>query len=264
MSLLQSIALGIIQGVSEFIPISSSGHLVVGRALMGIGDIPLLYDVVLHIATLFVVIVFFRKRISKVLAALLRWIVRRSTDQDAPELRLSAAIVLATVVTVILGLSIRQLDLHLYPRIVSGAFLVTAGLLIASHFLGGTIDFSSIQTKHALIVGAMQGLSVVPGISRSGSTIFAALATGVSREKAGEFSFLLSIPAILGALLIELRDFGDLSTVLSPIALITGFFSAMIFGFLSLSLLVRLIRGGKLWVFSIYLVPLGVSGFFFL
>lgn len=264
MSFLQSIALGIVQGVSEFIPISSSGHLVVGRAIMGIGDIPLLYDVILHIATLIVVIVFFRARITKVLGAVFRWIGRKSSDQDAPDLRLSIAIVLATVVTVILGLSIRQLDLHLYPRIVSGAFLLTAGLLIAAHFLGGNIDYSSIQSKHALIVGAMQGLSVVPGISRSGSTIFAALASGVSREKAGEFSFLLSIPAILGALLIELRDFGELNMVLSPVALGTGFLAAMIFGFLSLSLLVRLIRGGKLWVFSIYLIPLGIWGFFFL
>ncbi|MFP4508877.1 MAG: undecaprenyl-diphosphate phosphatase [Spirochaetota bacterium] len=264
MSFLQSIALGIIQGVSEFIPISSSGHLVVGRAIMGIGEVPLLYDVILHVATLIVVIVFFRQRISKVLAALFRWFVRKSTDQDASELRLLVAILVATVVTVIIGLSIRQFDLHLYPRVVSVAFLLTAGLLIASHFLGGNIDYSSIRSKHAVLVGAMQGFSVIPGISRSGSTIFAALASGVSREKAGEFSFLLSIPAILGALLIELSSFGDLNMVLSPTALITGFVAAMVFGYLSLSLLVRLIRGGKLWVFSIYLIPLGVAGFFFL
>lgn len=264
MDLWQSIALGVLQGVSEFIPISSSGHLVVGRAIMGIGEIPLLYDVILHIATLIVVIVFFRVRIIRMLSALVRWVMRKSTDNDATELRLSVLVVIATIITVVIGLAIRQLDLHLYPTIVSGAFLFTSVLLIASHFVGGSVDYSSIGTRQAVIVGAMQGISVIPGVSRSGSTIFAALASGISREKAGEFSFLLSIPAILGALVLELRDFGDLAMVLSPAALVTGFLASLVFGFLSLSLLVRLIRGGKLWLFSIYLIPLGIWGLFFL
>ncbi len=262
MSFWQSLVLGITQGISEFIPISSSGHLVVMRAVMGIGEIPVLYDVVLHIATLIAVVVFFRVRIARMLVALARWIARRSSDDDRVDLKLALLVLIGTAVTVVIALAIRPLDLHLYPKIVSGAFLVTAVLLILSHFAGGATGYEGVGKRHALIVGAVQGLAVIPGISRSGSTIFAALASGVSRERAAEFSFLLSIPAIVGALVLELRHLGDLGTAVPPAAMAAGFAGALVFGFLSLSLLVRLIRGGRLWVFSIYLIPLGIWGLF--
>lgn len=266
MSLWQSIALGILQGISEFIPISSSGHLVVARVVMGmdLDQIPLLYDVILHIATLIVVIVFFRARVGRMLRALLHWVLRRVTREDETDLKLAWYVLAGTVITVVIGLSIRQLDLHLYPRIVAGAFLVTAVLLILTHFAKGTLDYDQFRLRHAVIVGAVQGIAVIPGISRSGSTIWAALATGVSREKAGEFSFLLSIPAILGALILEMRHFQELQTAIAMDILIAGFIASLVFGFLSLALLVMLIRGGKLWVFSIYLIPLGVWGLFFM
>ncbi len=266
MSLWQSVFLGILQGVSEFIPISSSGHLVVARALMGLelGEIPLLYDVILHIATLLVVVIFFRQRVLKILAAVVRWVTRRTTTDDAVDLKLAWLVLVATVITVVIGLSIRQLDLHLYPAVVAVSFLVTAVLLILAHFAGGTLDYNGIGIRHALIVGAVQGVAVIPGISRSGSTIWAALSSGISREKAGEFSFLLSIPAILGALVLELRHFGELGTVVSPLIMAAGFVSSLVFGFLSLSLLVMLIRGGKLWVFSIYLIPLGIAALIYM
>ncbi len=256
----QSIVLGIVQGISEFIPISSSGHLVVLRAIMGIDEIPLLYDVVLHIATLIVVVVFFRTRIGRMLVAVGRLIARRTTDEDAQDLKLAYLVVVGTGVTVVIALVIRQLDLHLYPRLVAVAFLATAAMLILSHFTRPGIEYEGIGTRHALVVGAVQGIAVIPGISRSGSTIFAALASGVSRERAAEFSFLLSIPAIVGALVLEMRDFGDLHAVVPPAAMAAGFVASLIFGFLSLSLLVRLVRGGRLWVFSIYLIPLGIWG----
>lgn len=260
MSFLQSIILGIMQGISEFIPISSSGHLVVLRAVMGIGEIPLLYDVILHIATLIVVVVFFRERIVRMLGAVIRWMGRRTRPEDEQDLRLSLLVVIGTVATVIIALFIRPMNLHNYPRITAGAFLVTALLLILSHFARGSIGYDRIGTRHALIVGIVQGLAVIPGISRSGSTITAALYSGISRDRAGEFSFLLSIPAILGATVLEMRHIGDLSATVSTSAMIAGFVASMVFGFLSLSLLVRLIRGGKLWVFSVYLIPLGIWG----
>ncbi len=260
MSLLQSLLLGVLQGITEFIPISSSGHLVVMRAVLGVGDIPLLYDVLLHVATLIVVVVYFWDRIERILVAVGRWTLRRGTRDDRQHLRLALLIVVATVITGIIGLLIRELDLHLYPRVAAVAFLVTAVMLILSRFTRGALDYEQLRSRHALIVGAVQGIAVIPGISRSGSTIFAALASGVSRERAGEFSFLISIPAILGALLLELRHFGELGTAMEPSALVAGFVGALVFGFLALSLLVRLVRGGKLWIFAFYLVPLGVWG----
>ncbi|WP_018525659.1 undecaprenyl-diphosphate phosphatase [Alkalispirochaeta alkalica] len=262
MNFWQSILLGIVQGISEFIPISSSGHLVVMRAVLGIGEIPLIYDVVLHIATLIVVIVFFRERIMRMIVALLRWCGRRSRPEDARELKLTVLVILATMVTVAIALVIRPLELHNAPRITAGAFLVTATFLAVAHLAKGRVGFDGIGGRHALVVGAVQGLAVIPGISRSGSTITAALYSGISREEAGEFSFLLSIPAILGALVLEMRHLGELGEMVSPLAMAGGFLASLVFGFLSLSLLVRLIQGGKLWVFSFYLVPLGIWGLF--
>jgi undecaprenyl-diphosphatase len=260
MSIWQSLALGVMQGVSEFIPISSSGHLVVLRAVMGTDEMPLLYDVLLHIATLIVVVVFFRERVARILGAVIRWAARRGRGEDAVDLKLALLIAIATVVTVVIGLAVRRFDLQLQPKIVSAAFLVTAVLLVLSRFTRGTLEYDSVGVRHALIIGAVQGIAVVPGISRSGSTIFAALAAGVSRERAGEFSFLLAIPAILGALVLELRHFDDLAGTISLGALAAGFAGALLFGFISLALLVRLVRGGQLWIFSIYLVPLGIWG----
>ena len=263
MSFTQSVLLGIMQGISEFIPISSSGHLVLLRGLMGIGEIPLLYDIVLHIATLIVVIVFFRERIGRMLSAILRWILRHSRSEDEQDLKLSLLVIIGTVATVAIALVIRPLELHNNPRIVAGAFLVTAALLIASRYARGTTEYDRIGSRHALITGIVQGIAVIPGISRSGSTITAAMYSGLSREKAAEFSFLLSIPAILGALVLELRDLSDLGATIGAGTVAAGFLASLVFGFLSLSLLVRLIRGGKLWVFSVYLVPLGLWMLFF-
>ncbi|TVR88662.1 MAG: undecaprenyl-diphosphate phosphatase [Spirochaetaceae bacterium] len=260
MSLWQSVWLGIVQGVSEFIPISSSGHLVVMRAVMGIGEIPLLYDIVLHIATLIVVVVFFRARILQMLASIYRFALRSHGVDDAENLKLTVLVLIATVLTAGIGLTISRLDLHLFPKLVSFMFLVTAALLISARFSRGTLDYSGIGKRHSIFIGIVQGLAVIPGISRSGSTIAAALHSGVARKQAGEFSFLISVPAILGALILEMRHFGDLGAAVSPGAMTAGFVASLVFGFLSLSLLVRLIRGGKLWVFSLYLIPLGVWG----
>lgn len=260
MSVWQSVWLGFVQGVSEFIPISSSGHLVVMRAVMGVGEIPLLYDVVLHIATLIVVVVFFRTRILQMIRSIYRFARRSHGAEDSVNLKLTILVLIATVITAGVGLTLSRFDLHLFPKLVSVMFLVTAALLISARFSHGSLDYSGIGKRHAVILGIVQGLAVIPGISRSGSTIAAALHTGISRREAGEFSFLISVPAILGALILELRNFGELGAAVAPGAVAAGFVTSLVVGFLSLSLLVRLIHGGKLWVFSAYLIPLGVWG----
>ncbi len=123
----------------------------------------------------------------------------------------------------------------------------------------GDVPMSGWLVK-GLVLGIVQGLAVIPGISRSGSTIAAALFSGIPRHRAGEVSFLLSVPAILGATLLELRHLGELTHSISLPVMAAGFLAAMISGWLSLSLLVRIIRGSKLWVFCLYLVPLGIWG----
>ena len=260
MSVIQAILLGILQGVSEFIPISSSGHLVVARHLMGLGEIPILFDVILHIATLIVIVFVFRERIGRMLVSLLRWATRRSDQSDATDLRLALLVVIATALTAVLGLVIAELDLARYPRLVALLFIVTGVILFTSRYLHGRLGYDQLGTRHAVITGIAQGLAVLPGISRSGITITAALASGIDRSRAGEFSFLISVPAVLGALALTLRDLSDLTTTVGAAALAAGFGASLLVGFVSLLLLLRLIKGGKLYLFSFYLIPLGIVG----
>jgi undecaprenyl-diphosphatase len=260
MTVLQSILLGMLQGATEFLPVSSSGHLAVVRSLWGLTEIPLLYDVLLHVATLLVVVIVFRTPIVTILGAVGRFVRRKNSPEDRPYLRLVLIIALASVFTAIIGYGISTLDVGRNPKVVSALFIVTGAILIAAHFAKGTHDYGSLGPKAAIITGVAQGFGVFPGISRSGITISAALAAGISRERAGEYSFLLSIPAILGALMLQLREGGELAQAVSTGALIAGFVASFVVGLLSLILLLRLVRRGQLYLFSLYLVPLGIVG----
>ena len=262
MTVLESILLGVLQGVTEFIPVSSSGHLIVMREFMGLQEIPVLFDVILHIATLIVVVFFFRVRVVAVLRSSVRWVLRRSTADDAIDLVLARLIVIATVITGVGGYAIAQLDLQRFPRLAAVFFIVTALILIASRFARGSRGYDAIRTRDGVLVAVAQVFAVLPGISRSGTTITTGLFSGLARREAAEFSFLISIPAMLGALAYTLRDVGDLSTVVSPVALVAGFLASGLAGYFALGLLVKLIRGGRLWVFSVYLIPLGIIGLF--
>lgn len=264
MTILEALLFGVLQGATEFLPVSSSGHLALLKELLNLSEVPILFDVILHVATLIVVIVVFRERVGRILVSLGRWIGRRAGEDDAPNLRLAWVIVVATVVTGGLGIALGELEVGVRPKVVSALFIVTAAILVGAHFLSGSRGFREIGLRDALVVGAAQGFGVLPGISRSGITISASLATGLAREQAGEFAFLVSIPAILGALVLSLRDAGELATVVSPAALVAGFVSALAVGLVSLLLLLRLIRGGRLYLFAFYLVPLGVVGILFL
>jgi undecaprenyl-diphosphatase len=260
MTVLQSILLGILQGATEFLPVSSSGHLAVVRSLWGLTEIPLLYDVLLHVATLLVVVIVFRGPIITIFGALGRFIGRKSQPEDRPYLRLVLIIALASVFTAIIGYGVSMLEVGQNPKVVSALFIVTGVILIAAHFAKGSQDYGTLGPKAAIITGVAQGFGVFPGISRAGITISAALASGIARERAGEYSFLLSIPAILGALMLQLREGGELAQAVSAGALVAGFIAAFVVGLLSLILLLRLVRSGRLYLFSLYLVPLGIVG----
>jgi undecaprenyl-diphosphatase len=264
MTLPEAILFGAVQGATEFLPVSSSGHLAVLKAIRHLGEVPILFDVILHVATLIVVVFVFRRRIGSILVSLGRWIARRATEEDATHLRIAWVVVVATFVTGVVGLLVNELDIAPHPKIVSALFLVTAVILTVSRFLTGKRDYREIGIRDALIVGAAQGLGVLPGISRSGITITASLASGLDRERAGEFAFVVSIPAVLGALLLSLREGEELAAVVSPIALLAGFVSALVVGLVSLLLLIRLVRGGRLYFFSIYLAVIGVAGIIWL
>lgn len=258
MSYWQAVILGLIQGIAEFLPISSSGHLYLAKYFFGIQDIPLAFDISLHLATLLAVFIIFRHKIGELAMAAGRWCLRRSRPEDAPLMSMIFVIFFATLITGVLGLLIERIDVPVIA--VAMGMLYTSVLLILIPFMPAHKLWPTLV--QIVLLGLFQALAVFPGISRSGSTIFAAILCGRQRSQAGEFSFILSIPIILAAFLFSLKDLGELhtSTPLGPVLL--SMLCAFLAGLLSLRFLLALISKAKLYYFSIYLIA--VAAFVFI
>lgn len=286
MSVFQSIFLGILQGIAEFLPISSSGHLAVAQRLFALEDVPLLFDIFLHLATLGAVVLFFHKTIIRLFCVLGRWLTRKSREEDKSDLSMIVALLLGTFITGVIGIFFSDIVPTISEKIICGGFIVTALILILSDFVdsknqkkrealgtqsdekvvatdGAVAGAQTVKPWQGLLIGFAQGLGVLPGISRSGSTIAGALLCGVDRKIAGEFSFLLSIPAILGAFILELKDFGSMSSSIGVGAVIAGCVAAFLSGFFALSVLMKIIKKGHLQWFALYLIPVGILGIIF-
>lgn len=269
MKLFEGLALGLLQGLTEFLPVSSSGHLLVLKSLFGYSTIPVLFDIALHLATLASVVVFFRKRIGELFISLFRFLARRHTSVDAVNLKTIVALLIGTAITAVIGLSIEKLLPAGNLKFASVCFFVTACILVLAEWLGrrqqqGHVTTQAPGIRHGIISGIAQGIGVLPGISRSGITISAGIASGLDRNQAGEFSFLLSIPAIFGAFILELKDADTLMDQVAPLVLASGMITAFVSGLLALLFLMGLVRRGKLSWFAVYLVPLAIISFFFL
>lgn len=272
MTTLQSIILGILQGVAEFLPVSSSGHLAVAQKLFGLEEVPLLFDVFLHLATLLAVCIFFRKKIFSLLCTFARVIFpKKQTDEEAiavqkQERRYIVAVIAATFVTGAIGIFTSKVVPDVGVRIVCIGFIGTAVFLIASsifekkHKGEESAEDEAPGLIQSLIIGFAQGVGTLPGISRSGSTISGALFCGVNRDVAGEFSFIVSIPAILGAFLLELKDLDKVTGSIGIVPLVAGCAAAFASGYLALAFLMKLIKKGRLQWFAAYLIPLGIFG----
>jgi len=261
MSYIQAVILGALQGFTEFLPVSSSGHLAVIESFMNLKEVPVLFNILLHISTLLVVLIVFRKRILGIIFSLFKRAAK--TENDKANIKLFLMILVSTLFTGVIGLFLNGFGVEKYLFVIYIFFIVTGFLLIGTRFWGGKIDYNNIGLKQGVITGISQGLGVLPGISRSGITISAALFSGMNREQAGEYSFLISIPAILGAFLLELKDASGLISMVDPIVIAAGMLSAFVIGLLSLKLLLKLIKKGNLYLFSIYLIPLGIIGLLF-
>lgn len=284
MTVFQSIVLGLVQGIAEFLPISSSGHLKIAQTLLGVGDVPLLFDIFLHLATLLAVVLYFRRVIVRLFAVLFRWALQkeepepRGAEHDqkiatlAPNDRAGrntiVMVLVTTAVTGVLGVAGAKIVPDLPIRAVCVGFLVTAGLLIASAVFerkfrrtdeSGAIVLSGITMPQALVVGLMQGIGTLPGISRSGSTIAGALFCKMDRMTAGDYSFIVSIPAIVGAFVLELKDVGDVSSSVGAVPVLCGGLAAFVSGCVALRVLMRLIGKGKLEFFACYLIPVSIA-----
>ncbi|HAZ96419.1 undecaprenyl-diphosphate phosphatase [uncultured Treponema sp.] len=276
MSIFQGIVLGVLQGIAEFLPISSSGHLIVAQNLFGLEEVPLLFDVFLHVATLLAVVLYFRKKIWELICSFARIFVPvknpsavqiEKKDEDTKYI---VAIILATFVTGVLGIFSSKVISEISVKLVCAGFVVTALLLIFSsliekkHLSYSETSLKSPSWKQSLVIGLAQGIGTLPGISRSGSTIAGSLFCGVKRDVAGEFSFIVSIPAILGAFILELKDLGEVSSSIGAEPVIAGCAAAFASGYIALSWLMKLIKKGRLEWFACYLIPVGILGMIFL
>lgn len=278
MSIVEGILLGLLQGIAEFLPISSSGHLAIAQELFNLEDVPLLFDVFLHLATLGAVVLFFRKRIWSLLQVVGRWLARRSLPEDKADLQTIVALLLGTLVTGLFGIFLSDVVEDIDEKLICVGFFITAGLLIFGDAMEERRYKKNVITEHeaternavgvkplqGLGIGLAQGFGVLPGISRSGSTIAGALLCGVDREQAGEFSFLLSIPAILGAFVLQLDDLDEIGSAVGLAPVVAGCIAAFVAGIFALSVLMKIVRKGKLEWFALYLIPLGILGLIFL
>ncbi len=283
MTTFQGILLGILQGIAEFLPISSSGHLQIAQHLFGLSEVPLLFDIFLHMATLAAVILYYRNTIWKLLCIFFRWILRRPApetgkNQNGKILTLAPTenagrntiimVILSTIVTGAIGLFTSKLldEGSISLKMISIGFLATSLFLILSEIIASKQAEkcnSKITWIQALLIGFAQGIGTLPGISRSGITIAGAQFCGVDRATAGDYSFIVSIPAIAGAFILELRKIGEVTATISAAPIIAGCAAAFAAGFLSLTWLIKLIRKGKLGYFAAYLIPAGILGIIF-
>ena len=269
MTTIEAIILGIIQGLTEFLPVSSSGHLVLFQQLFGLKEAELFFDVCVHLGTLVAVIVVFHREIQNIIAALLRLVssagqkktILQQIESD-PELKMVLLIVIGSIPTAVLGLMFKSIADQLFSSsFLTGLMLMLTGLLLwltrranPNNKGAGIEGFS--RTK-AFTIGIVQGLAIIPGISRSGSTISIGLLLGIDREVAARYSFLLSIPAIVGAGALSLKD--GLSQTDPAIRLsLLGAAAAALVGYGALKVLLRMVKKGRLYVFAPYCWLVGI------
>jgi len=266
LTLLKAIILGIVQGLTEFLPVSSSGHLALAQYILNVKETPLLFDIILHAGTLLAVIIIFWRDIRDIFLAIFgkdpsekyadsHYRTRRSGRMFA------LYIIIGNIPTVVIALIIEKYVEKAFgsPFVVSIMLVITGFILWLSGRIGlGNIRHNGINTFRSLLIGIAQGIAALPGISRSGATISTALMTGIDGEQAARYSLLLSVPAILGATIFELRDVNTLDISLSVI--IAGALSAFIFGYLAIKFLIGVLRKGHFSRFSYYCWVIGLSG----
>ncbi len=269
MDILQGIIIGIVQGLTEFLPVSSSAHLVFIQNLLGV-ESSLAFDTFLHLGTLIAVVWFFRYDIYRMLKS---WwlslgdIVQgrfREGFYDDPYKRLAWYVILATIPVGIVGVLFEDSVDALFSGAlyVPAFFLFVTGtiLYLSQRMPSGNINYNNISKKEALFMGLGQACAIFPGLSRSGTTIAAGLTIGLDKEFAAKFSFILSIPAILGAFLLQAKDIGSaMDANFLPVML--GFVASIIAGYMAIKWMLDLIQNRNLDIFSYYCWLMGLIVF---
>lgn len=270
MNLIQSVLMGIVQGLSEFLPVSSSAHLVfTSNFYKVIKNIPIaeqsteevFFDIMLHLGTLIAVLIFFRKDVIEITKALFEAI--RKWDFSSHLAKLGLYIIAGTIVTIVLALPFNEVANHLvfHPALVGGLLIITGGVLFLSEYLSKKKpNTNEVGLKQALLIGLAQGLAVLPGFSRSGWTIATGLFTGLDRQTSARYSFLLSIPIILGASMVYPLVKIDVHEAVTYnwYSIIIGTIVSGIVGYLCIKYFMKFISKFSLNIFGWYCVVMGI------
>lgn len=268
MTFLDAIILGVVQGLTEFLPVSSSAHLTLGKALLGITEKGILFEVVVHLGTLFAVVTAFWPDIVWLFRGMLAFFQRPSgapKKEQNGALHYIAFLVWGTIPAVVVGLLFKEPVEEAFsnPLLAAYLLLVTGTILLLSRL--GLKATGTMDLKRSIFIGLSQALAILPGISRSGTTISIGMLAGVKREEAARFSFLLAVPAIFGAFLLQLKD---ALTTPPPSGylwiLLVGFAISYLSGYLAIRFLMSMVRRGRLDYFAWYCYAVGLLGIYFL
>lgn len=266
MDILQGIIIGVVQGLTEFLPISSSAHLIFIHNILGVGS-SLAFDTFLHMGSLIAVLFFFRKDVYEMIRA---WVLSVGDIAQGrfvegfkkdPYKRLAWYVILGTIPVGIVGILFESQVEALFAGAlyVPAFFLFVTGtiLYLSQRMNSGKVDFNNMGAKESLFMGLGQACAIMPGLSRSGTTIAAGLTIGLNKEFAAKFSFILSIPAILGATVVQLGDIGSaLDANLWPVAF--GFIAAAVSGYIAIKWVLDLIQNKSLDIFAYYCWAIGI------
>jgi undecaprenyl-diphosphatase len=254
LSALEAIILGIIQGLTEFLPVSSSGHLELAKAILGDQSLPeesLLFTVVLHFATALSTIVIFRKEIAEIFTGLLQFKWNEQAE-------FSVKIILSMIPAAVIGVLFNDQIEALFSRqiLLVGAMLILTGLLL---FLADRAKNTNKKVTYssALLIGISQAIAILPGISRSGATISTSVLLGIDRERAARFSFLMVVPLILGKMAKDLLDGGIAKSQMEILPLVLGALAAFISGLIACQWMISLVKKSQLKYFSFYCLIVG-------
>ena len=294
MQWIDALILGILQGLTEFLPISSSGHLVLGEKFLDLNVAMLKsFDVMVHMGTLMAIFVYFRKDLKGMLDVFWK-ALRGKFNKDDKYAKLIFYIIIGTLPAVFVGLFLEDWIDNTFRNVqavsllmacvgvifVLGEFVYTKvhkSATLKQKFQEGvdevldatlpegyeSVEIRGLNWKKALVIGLAQAVAILPGVSRSGSTIVAGLFQGIKREHCARFSFLLAIPAILGAgILTAVKNGGELSKNVDALPLLIGFISSFAVGLLAISFLMKFLKKHSLRVFAVYLILVGLSVYF--
>lgn len=254
----QALILGILQGITEFLPISSSGHLVLGEHYLGLDAAYLKdFDVAVHIGTLFAIIVYFWKDITAMLKAFFKFCAGK-LKKDDPYGQLIVMVVIGTL-PILVGPFIEDfIDGNFRDVWWVGFWMIVIGcVFVLGEFVGKRVKKSELSWRKALVIGCAQLFALIPGVSRSGSTIVAGLFQGIERERAARFSFLLGIPALVGAGLFTALGEGSGAQIGLDV-IVVGLLASFVSGLVSVYFLMKFLKKNSLLVFAVYLVAVGI------